>query len=317
MSQIGYMMLAVGLGPIGYAFGIMHLLTHGFFKAGLFLGAGSVMHGMNDEVDMRRYGGLRKFMPVTFCHLRPRLPRHHRLPAVRRVLLQGQDHRGRVRQGRRRGLDPRLVALLGAGLTAFYMTRLMIMTFFGEPRAGPKDAHPHESPRVMTIPMIVLAFGSLVAGCLLVLGGVAAALPGAVGRPSVEEGAHTIAPAVLTVAHAARRRRRRVAAAWWLVGRKPVPVEQPLNVTPLTWAARRSLYGDALNESLFMRPGAYLTRALVFFDGRGVDGAVNGLAAARRRDVRTAATRADRLRPLLRAVHARRRAARQPPPCSS
>ena len=66
MSQIGYMILAAGLGPIGYAFAIMHLVTHGFFKAGLFLGAGSVMHGMNDEVDMRRYGGLRTYMPVTF-----------------------------------------------------------------------------------------------------------------------------------------------------------------------------------------------------------------------------------------------------------
>ena len=58
MSQIGYMMLAAGLGPVGYAFAIFHLLTHGFFKAGMFLGAGSVMHGMNDQVDMRRYGGL-------------------------------------------------------------------------------------------------------------------------------------------------------------------------------------------------------------------------------------------------------------------
>ena len=66
MSQIGYMVLAAGLGPIGYVFAIMHLVTHGFFKAGLFLGAGSVMHGMNDEVDMRKYGGLRKYMPVTF-----------------------------------------------------------------------------------------------------------------------------------------------------------------------------------------------------------------------------------------------------------
>src|SRR5207248_5480328 len=66
MSQIGYMILAAGLGPIGYAFAIMHLVTHGFFKAGLFLGAGSVMHGMNDEVDMRKYGALRKYMPITF-----------------------------------------------------------------------------------------------------------------------------------------------------------------------------------------------------------------------------------------------------------
>ena len=67
MSQIGYMVLAAGLGPAGYAFAIMHLLTHGFFKAGLFLGAGSVMHAMNDEVDMRRYGGLRTVLPITFA----------------------------------------------------------------------------------------------------------------------------------------------------------------------------------------------------------------------------------------------------------
>src|SRR5690606_16752377 len=67
MSQIGYMTLAAGLGPIGYAAAIAHLVTHGFFKAGLFLGAGSVMHAMNDEVDMRRYGGLRTAMPITFA----------------------------------------------------------------------------------------------------------------------------------------------------------------------------------------------------------------------------------------------------------
>ena len=66
MSQIGYMMLAAGLGPAGYAFAIFHLLTHGFFKADMFLGAGSVMHGMDDEVDMRTYGALRKVMPITF-----------------------------------------------------------------------------------------------------------------------------------------------------------------------------------------------------------------------------------------------------------
>ena len=101
MSQIGYMMLAAGLGPVGYAFAIFHLLTHGFFKAGMFLGAGSVMHGMNDQVDMRR---LRR--PVGrhedhLGHLRPRLAGDPRRPAVLRLLVQGQDHRGRVH---RRGL---------------------------------------------------------------------------------------------------------------------------------------------------------------------------------------------------------------------
>jgi NADH-quinone oxidoreductase subunit L len=170
-----------------------------------------------------------------------------------------------------------VVALAGAGLTAFYMTRLMVMTFFGQ-RRWARDVHPHESPGVMTGPMGVLAVGSLVAGFLLVLGGsLQHYLTPSVGR-SVEEGAHTIAPLVLTLLTLVVVAGG-VAAAWLLVARKPVPVEQPQNVTPLTWAARRSLYGDALNESLFMRPGAYLTRALVFFDGRGVDGAVNGLAA--------------------------------------
>ena len=97
MTQIGYMMLGRGLGPAGYAFAIAHLLRHGFFKAGLFLGAGSVMHGMNDEVDMRRYGALRKAMPVTFADVRPGLPRDHRHPRLVRLLVQGPDHRGRLR----------------------------------------------------------------------------------------------------------------------------------------------------------------------------------------------------------------------------
>ena len=97
MSQIGYMMLAAGLGPVGYAFAIFHLLTHGFFKAGMFLGAGSVMHGMNDQVDMRRFGGLSTVMKITWVTFGARLAGHHRRPAVLRVLEQGQDHRVGVR----------------------------------------------------------------------------------------------------------------------------------------------------------------------------------------------------------------------------
>src|SRR3954449_9009135 len=277
MSQIGYMMLAVGLGPTAYAIGIMHLLTHGFFKANMFLGAGSVMHGMNDEVNMRRFGGLRTLMPWTFATFAAGYLAIIGLPPFAGFFSKDKIIESAFDKGGAEGWVLGIIALLGAGLTAFYMSRLMIMTFFGQ-RRWSKDAHPHESPMVMTVPMIVLAVGSLVAGFLLVLGAsLQHFLAPSVG-PSVEEGAHTMAPTVLTaltllvVAGG-------VAAAWWLVYRKPVPVEQPLNVTQLTWAARRSLYGDALNESLFMRPGAYLTRALVFFDGRGVDGAVNGLAA--------------------------------------
>jgi NADH-quinone oxidoreductase subunit L len=277
MSQIGYMMLAVGLGPGAYAIGILHLLTHGFFKANMFLGAGSVMHGMNDEVNMRRYGGLRKVMPVTFWTFTAGYLAIIGFPLTSGFFSKDKIIEAALDKGGPEGWILGLVALLGAGLTAFYMSRLMIMTFFGN-RRWAKDTHPHESPSVMTGPMALLAVGSLVAGGLMVLGAsLQRFLTPAVGK-SVEEGVHTIAPLVLTaltlIVIAGG-----VAAAWWLVARKPVPVEQPLNVTPVTWAARRSLYGDALNENVFMRPGAYLTRALVFFDGRGVDGAVNGFAA--------------------------------------
>ena len=98
MSQIGYMMLAAGLGPAGYAFAIFHLITHGFFKANMFLGAGSVMHGMNDDVNMRHYGGLQQADADHVRDLRARLSRDHRRPTVRGVLVQGQDHRGRLRR---------------------------------------------------------------------------------------------------------------------------------------------------------------------------------------------------------------------------
>ena len=277
MSQIGYMMLAVGLGPGVYAIGILHLLTHGFFKANMFLGAGSVMHGMNDEVNMRRYGGLRTVMPVTFVTFGIGYLAIIGMPPFAGFFSKDKIIEAAFDTGGAEGWILGIVALAGAGVTAFYMTRLMIMTFFGN-RRWAKDAHPHESPSVMTGPMILLAIGSAVAGGLLVLGGsLQHFLTPSVGS-SVEEGAHTIAPVVLTLLTLVVVAGG-VAAGWWLVGRKPVPVEQPLNVTPVTWAARRSLYGDALNESVFMRPGSYLTRALVFFDGRGVDGAVNGLAA--------------------------------------
>jgi NADH-quinone oxidoreductase subunit L len=277
MSQIGYMMLAVGLGPTAYAIGIMHLLTHGFFKANMFLGAGSVMHGNNDEVNMRRYGGLRKVMPWTFATFG-----FGYLAIIGMFPFAGFFSKDKIIEaaldkGGASGDILGIVAMLGAGLTAFYMTRLMVMTFFGTKR-WPKDVHPHESPNVMMIPMAVLALGSLVAGFLLVLGGsLQHFLTPSVGA-SVEEGAHTISPVILSlitllVVFGG------VASAWWLVARKPVPMEPPTQVQPITVAARRSLYGDALNESLLMRPGQYLTRALVFFDGRGVDGIVNGLAA--------------------------------------
>jgi NADH-quinone oxidoreductase subunit L len=276
VSQIGYMFLAVGLGPAGYVAGLAHLLAHGFFKAGLFLGAGSVMHAMDDSVDMRRFGGLARKLPITFVTFGlgylaligfPFLSGYFTKDAIIEAALDRGDGWGWVLGG---------IAVLGAGLTAFYMTRLMLMTFFGRARWA-DGVHPHESPTVMTVPMIVLAVGSVGAGALLVsVFPLSGWLEPVFGEP--EEAAHVVAPAlvglVVTVVMLLG-----VLVAWLFVGRREVPVTAPARVSVVTRAARNALYADAVNESLFMRPGQWLTRALVWFDNRGVDGAVNGLAA--------------------------------------
>ncbi|MDT7547332.1 MAG: NADH-quinone oxidoreductase subunit [Actinomycetota bacterium] len=276
VSQIGYMFLAVGIPGAG-AIAILHLLTHGFFKACMFLSAGSVMHGMNDQVDMRRYGALRTVMPVTFgCFLMGYLAIIG-MPPFAGFFSKDKIIEAAYDEGGMRGWTLGTVALLGAAVTAYYMTRLMAMTFFGEKR-WTDDVHPHESPKVMTVPMIVLAVGSVVSGFLLTLGGgLQHWLEPSVGK-STEVGVHTISPVVLTlltllvVIGGA-------AAAFVQFGRRAVPTTPPVAVTPMTVAARKNLYFDAINESVLMRPGQYLTRALVFLDNRGIDGAVNGLAA--------------------------------------
>ena len=157
MSQIGYMVLAAGLGPVGYAFAIAHLLTHGFFKANLFLGAGSVMHGMDGEVDMRKYGALRAAMPLTFISFLAGYLAIIGVPPFAGFFTKDKIIETAFDTGGTEGWLFGLAALLGAGITAFYMTRMVIMTFFGDKR-WKDDAHPHESPTVMTAPVAVLAY---------------------------------------------------------------------------------------------------------------------------------------------------------------
>src|SRR6478752_4152843 len=244
VSQIGYMFLAVGLGQGGYTYGIIHLLGHGFFKAALFLSAGAIMHAMKDRINMRRFGGLSRVMPITFF-----------------TFLCGYLA---------------IVGLLGAGLTAFYMTRALVMTFFGE-RRWEDDVHPHEAKPIMTVPMVILGILSLVGGFLLTVNdGVQNWLESSLG-PTIEAGAHPVNQALLitvTLIIVALG----VAAAWEIFARHPVPVVQPAG-SPVTVAVRHNLYADAFNESVLMRPGQWMTRALVFLDNRGVDGVVNGVAA--------------------------------------
>ncbi|WP_031097126.1 MULTISPECIES: NADH-quinone oxidoreductase subunit L [unclassified Streptomyces] len=296
MSQIGYMVLAAGLGPIGYVFAIMHLVTHGFFKAGLFLGAGSVMHGMNDEVDMRRYGGLRKYMPVTFITFGLGYLAIIGFPGLSGFFSKDKIIEAAFAKGGTEGWILGGAALLGAAITAFYMTRVMLMTFFGEERwrnaptpspAEPSvepaaeirgehaEPHPHESPKVMTIPMIVLAVGSVFGGAFFSIGDrflhwLEPVTGHGHGDSPLSAGVITGATMVCLVIG--------VAIAWAQYGRKPVPAVAPRG-SLLTRAARRDLLQDDFNHVVLVRGGEHLTRSLVYLDHTLVDGVVNGTAA--------------------------------------
>ncbi|MCM2578374.1 NADH-quinone oxidoreductase subunit L [Streptomyces meridianus] len=295
MSQIGYMILAAGLGPIGYVFAIMHLVTHGFFKAGLFLGAGSVMHGMNDEVDMRKFGGLRKYMPITYVTFGLGYLAIIGFPGLSGFWSKDKIIEAAFAKGGTEGWILGAAALLGAAITAYYMTRVMLLTFFGEKRWQPTPSpdepsaepaadsagggempHPHESPKSMTVPMIVLAFGSVFAGGLFSLNDsflhwLEPVTGHSHGHSPLSALTVTLATmAVLVVG---------VAIAWAQYGRKPVPVTAPRG-SLLTRAARRDLLQDDFNHVALVTPGQYLTRGLVYLDHSVVDGVVNGTAAA-------------------------------------
>jgi NADH-quinone oxidoreductase subunit L len=276
MSQIGYMVLAAGLGPAGYAIAIMHLLTHGFFKAGLFLGAGSVMHGMNEETDMRRYGGLRKYMPVTFVTFGLGYLAIIGVPPFAGFFSKDAIIETAFAAGGAKGLILGGATLLGAGITAFYMTRVMLMTFFGKERWKP-DSHPHESPSSMTLPMIVLAFGSVFAGGLLAVGGTLEDwLEPVVGSHEAEHlGVPVWVLTVVTLSVVAIG----IAIAYRMYAAREIPETAPDDVSALTVAARRDLYGDAFNEDVLMRPGQVLTAALVEIDDDGIDDVSRGLGA--------------------------------------
>jgi NADH-quinone oxidoreductase subunit L len=274
MSQIGYMMLAAGIGPAGYAYAIFHLLTHGFFKADMFLGAGSVMHATNDEVDMRHYGALRRLMPITFVTFAAGY-----LAIIGFPFFSGfysKDHIIEVAFERSAVVGG--LAMLGAGVTGFYMTRLMLMTFFGAKRWQP-DVHPHESPRVMTVPLIFLGIGSVIGGLLLnnwIVGWLDPAVGGGVTEAEPPSLLHFSTVAFVTLVVVAIG----VAISVWLFGpRRDIPLTQPQSRSFLTLAGRNDLYGDAFNEAVFMRPGQRLTSGLVTLEDYGIDGTVNGTAA--------------------------------------
>ena len=278
MSQIGYMVLATGLGPVGYAFAIMHLLTHGFFKAGMFLGAGSVMHGTGDEVNMRKFGGIRHFMPVTFATFGLGYLAILGVPPFAGFYSKDKIIETAFYAGGIKGILIGSVALFGAALTAFYMSRVMILTFAGTPRYDINHP-PHESSFLMLLPMGILAIGSVASGFLLARGEALVHWLEPLFEAHEGHGPEILPPVVislmaLTVVIIG------AALAWFKYGRGTVADTAPTDVSIFTRIARCDLLQDDFNESVFMRPGQALTRLLIKTDDVVVDGTVRGVAAA-------------------------------------
>ena len=270
MSQIGYMVLAAGLGPVGYVFAIFHLLTHGVFKANLFLGAGSVIHGMHDEQNMRRYGALRKVMVITWLTFMAAYLAIIGIPPFAGFWSKDDI----IHAAFEVNVFVGICGILAAGITGFYMTRMVIMTFFGKPR-WPDDAHPHESKPVMTIPLIILAIGSMFTGMALRFwGDIITWLTPVTGLEQTPLPFPTIILEIATLAVVLVG----VAVAIGMY-RREVPVEAPQDVNILTKAARNSMYDDAINDVLVVQPTYSVSRAFIGVDNRGIDGIVNGLAA--------------------------------------
>ena len=280
VSQLGYMFIGVGLGPIGYAAAMFHLVTHAFFKAQLFLGAGSVMHGNDDDVDVKHFGGLRRAMPVTFWTTVLAWAAIIGVPFTAgfyskdQLLAAAFDHGGVGRLAW-------AVGVLTAGLTAFYMSRYLFLTFLGE-RRWPEGRHPHESPPVMTLPLVVLGLLAVVAGFAL------STFTGAGGRiqtflePVLGLEAHeaTTAAAFWLSAAAVGTAAVGVAVAWLLYGSRRVDwLAVRVRFAPAWRAVAERLYVDQVYEFFTVTLGRALAAFLaVTVDQRAIDGAVNGVA---------------------------------------
>lgn len=268
MSQIGYMMLGAGLGVAGYAFAIFHLLTHGFFKANMFLGAGSVMHAMDDDVNMRHYGGLQKLLPVTFLTFAMGYLAIIGFPGFSGFFSKDKI----IEVALTENLLVGILATVGAGITGFYMTRMMLLTFFTKKR-WEDGVHPHESPAVMTVPLIVLAALSVLGGIMLAGNWIVDFLSPVVGHVEHED---PPLPAIVITIIVVLVVALGAGLAFLLFQKRDVPREAPADVSFAVKAARADLYGDAINDVIVVRPGSELVTALVETDRKVVDGTFMG-----------------------------------------
>ncbi|MFM2235641.1 MAG: NADH-quinone oxidoreductase subunit [Actinomycetota bacterium] len=279
VSQLGYMFLAVGSGA--YVAAIFHMVTHAFFKALLFLGSGSVIHGMHHEQDMRRMGALRKLMPVTAITFIIGWLAIAGVPPF--AGFWSKDEILLYVYANNRGLY--VVGLITALLTAYYMTRQVIMVFYGEAKwkdhAKDHGAHgefePHESPKIMLFPLVVLAVLSVVGGAMQLpfskklhflehwLAPVVEESEASISKTWAYENKYVLLAVAVIVAVTG------IAAAFAVYGKKKVKAVEP-RVLEQAW------FYDAGAAKLVGGPGRAAFNAVAWADSRIVDGAVNGTA---------------------------------------
>jgi NADH-quinone oxidoreductase subunit L len=303
VSQLGYMFLGCGVGA--YAAGIFHLMTHAFFKGLLFLAAGSVIHAMGGEQDMRLMGGLRKQIPATYWTMFIATLAIAGIPGFAGFFSKDEilDAAG---SGPHANITFWLLGLAAAGLTSFYMFRLIFLTFFGKPRFDEHEVHVHESPRNMTVPLMILAFFSIVGGWFAaphllgktdyfdaflhpvfsaygVQSGIeqGASLAGAAGEaggispsPAMELlHALTGPPVVLAIIG--------LLVAWWFYIHRPdAPKKLAERVHGLYTLLLNKYYVDEIYAILFIRPFLWISTNVLWHvvDERVIDGTVNGFA---------------------------------------
>jgi NADH-quinone oxidoreductase subunit L len=308
VSQLGYMFLGCGVGV--YAAGIFHLMTHAFFKGLLFLAAGSVIHAMGGEQDMRHMGGLREKIQVTYWTMLVATLAIAGVPGFSGFFSKDEILEA-AGSGPHANVTLWILGLAGAGLTSFYMFRLLFLTFFGQSRYDKHKTHPHESPKNMTVPLVILAFFALAGGWFAaphLLGGtdhfeaflhpvfaLYAPPQARMGQLASLEGSPGAAVAAgpgaaVDLFHALTGWPVIVAlvgflVAWWFYIRRPESAKSLAeSVRGLHTLLLNKYYVDEMYAALFVRPLLWISTNVFWHavDEGAIDGTVNGVARVAR-----------------------------------
>ena len=299
VSQLGYMFLGCGVGS--YAAGIFHLMTHAFFKGLLFLAAGSVIHAMGGEQDMMKMGGLRAKIPVTFWTMLIATLAIVGIPGFAGFFSKDAILEA-AQSGPHANLPLWLLGTAGVALTSFYMFRLAFLTFFGKPRYDEHKVHVHESPKNMTIPLVILAFFSIFGGWFAapkLVGGidyfekflapVFSMYAPPMAEPAVLIGEPHVSPLMnlvrQTLGWPALAAVLGFLAAWWLYIKSPeTPKRWAQSVRGLYLLLLNKYYVDEIYAALIVRPLLWISTNVLWHgvDEGVIDGVVNGSARVAR-----------------------------------